>query len=1123
MRSNAVEPLNEKNENLQEIVQRCHNNLGHPSQERFLHLLKSAGASEKAIQLAKGLKCSVCLSKKPPGTHPVVKTKRVCGFNQRVCMDVFEVGIFDQKKLKMLNMICEGTGLQVCVPLWKGAKSSEVRRVYRKFWKRWAGSPVQVLVDGGMEFGGEVQDGFDRDNTLVTVTAADSPWQNGLAERHGGIWKDIFQKSFEECQPRNKHEINELCDKVCESKNCMIRKHGFSPMQHVFGCELRIPYSLIDEGNSLTFKHNLLMGVESHTRAQEIRQSARRAMIVMDDQENVRKAIHRQSRPDKKPFEVGDYIYYWRRSNDKRGLWKGPARVIGFFESKSRIWVAHGNKVLRCSPSQLKHLTDEQVEAVTAVMTNMLPLAPEGKRGAQVFTDISTEGSPDHDDMDMDDEEHEHRAKRARYHRDEPPDVEYSPGTPIPDDGDSLNNEFQSEPTGQTTLGSGNLDLDDMNDGEEPASTEEALPETEHHGGETIGTNNWTPDGSDDEPNSRNLRSEPYDTGARAVTSTSASSASSYGPMRHDLTQALRRSVDILDHGNTRVSRSQMATSPETHDTFLAQTMSNHEVHLKDLTPKELTQLDAGKLKEWGKLLKTGSIKVHTGKDADAIRSEHPPERFLESRFVKTRRDDPENPGETELKCRWCIKGFLDPDLFDLQRQSPTLSMEGLAVCLQIIASCKWRLVIADVEGAFLQGEPLARAQGRLFVKIPKEGIPNCDPNDVVEVLKCVYGLVDAPRAWWISFSNTLKTLGMKQSELDPCVFYWHHEGVLEGCISLHVDDMVIGGTDRFHQMVLGPLKQRYPFKHWKIGGGMFLGKQLKQNEDFSIFCDQKEYAEKVQTIKLTKDRRKQKHELITESERRKLRGVVGAANWMMGNTRPDIAVCNAFLQQRIQCATVSDLIEANKLVAKIRDFSHVRIWIQSIPIHEGVLLVSSDASWANNQDLTSQAGYMVLFAHRSVTENKVAAISPLRWKSYKQERHTQSTLGAELMGISRAIAEANWMRSLFAEALHDNYELCRDQEFREQMMMVVTCDNKPIYDHTCGDVVVVKDKRMAIEMLIVRRDIRKNNIVLRWVATKQMLVDCLTKTNAAADFMLRCLKEGRYCVCLMTPDAISS
>ena len=37
-----------------------------------------------------------------------------------------------------------------------------------------------------------------------------------------------------------------------------------------------------------------------------------------------------------------------------------------------------------------------------------------------------------------------------------------------------------------------------------------------------------------------------------------------------------------------------------------------------------------------------------------------------------------------------------------------------------------------------------------------------------------------------------------------------------------------------------------------------------------------------------------------------------------------------------------------------------------------------------------------------------------------------------------------------------------------------MTIDNKPIYDHSIGDGVVVKDKRMAIDMLIVRRDIRK-------------------------------------------------
>ena len=99
--------------------------------------------------------------------------------------------------------------------------------------------------------------------------------------------------------------------------------------------------------------------------------------------------------------------------------------------------------------------------------------------------------------------------------------------------------------------------------------------------------------------------------------------------------------------------------------------------------------------------------------------------------------------------------------------------------------------------------------------------------------------------------------------------------------------------------------------------------------------------------------------------------------------------------------------------------------------------------------------------------------MSPLRWKTYKLERHTQPTLGAELMSLARGIAECEWLRSLMAEALTQNYCLEKDRELREMFGMTVTIDNRPIYDHTVGDGIVVKDKRMAIDMLIVRRDIR--------------------------------------------------
>ena len=114
----------------------------------------------------------------------------------------------------------------------------------------------------------------------------------------------------------------------------------------------------------------------------------------------------------------------------------------------------------------------------------------------------------------------------------------------------------------------------------------------------------------------------------------------------------------------------------------------------------------------------------------------------------------PFRPLKTKLKCGWCIKGFRDPDLFEIERQSLTLSMDALVVCLQLISSFRWKLIIADVEGAFLQGEPINRKNGKIFVKIPKEGVPGLNRDDVVEVTKCVYGLADAPRAWWLSFSK---------------------------------------------------------------------------------------------------------------------------------------------------------------------------------------------------------------------------------------------------------------------------------------------------------------------------------------------------------------------------------
>lgn len=74
----------------------------------------------------------------------------------------------------------------------------------------------------------------------------------------------------------------------------------------------------------------------------------------------------------------------------------------------------------------------------------------------------------------------------------------------------------------------------------------------------------------------------------------------------------------------------------------------------------------------------------------------------------------------------------------------------------------------------------------------------------------------------------------------------------------------------------------------------------------------------------------------------------------MTNSVRHDLAVATAMLQQRIGRATVEDIISANQLVARIRDLKHVKVTIKSISFHEGYIMVTSNASWANYDALSS-------------------------------------------------------------------------------------------------------------------------------------------------------------------------
>ena len=125
----------------------------------------------------------------------MAKHKKAQGFNEQLDMDTFDLPLLGKKVVSILNIVDEGTGMQICVPLWKGKKAEQFRRAYRKHSKLWAGVPKRVLTHGGGEFDGMMQEGLELDGMFVEKTAAVALWQNGITARGDGVWKQAFAKA----------------------------------------------------------------------------------------------------------------------------------------------------------------------------------------------------------------------------------------------------------------------------------------------------------------------------------------------------------------------------------------------------------------------------------------------------------------------------------------------------------------------------------------------------------------------------------------------------------------------------------------------------------------------------------------------------------------------------------------------------------------------------------------------------------------------------------------------------------------------------------------------------------------------------------------------------------------
>ncbi|GJZ64120.1 putative ribonuclease H-like domain-containing protein [Tanacetum coccineum] len=171
---------------------------------------------------------------------------------------------------------------------------------------------------------------------------------------------------------------------------------------------------------------------------------------------------------------------------------------------------------------------------------------------------------------------------------------------------------------------------------------------------------------------------------------------------------------------------------------------------------------------------------------------------------------------------------------------APVARIEAIRLFLAYASFMGFLVYQMDVKSAFLYGT----IEEEVYVTQPP-GFKDPDhPNKVYKVVKALYGLHQAPRAWYETLANYLLSNGFKRGKIDQTLFIKKQKGDIL-LVHVYVDDIIFGSTNK--ELCTGFEKlMKDKFQMSSMGElTFFLGLQVQQKED-GIFISQDKYVAEI-------------------------------------------------------------------------------------------------------------------------------------------------------------------------------------------------------------------------------------------------------------------------------------
>ena len=239
-------------------------------------------------------------------------------------------------------------------------------------------------MDQGTEFGADFQHLCHSTGILPVVTDLETPWQNSVVERHGALFKMAFEKACSLEAPTTEAEVHELIDFTFAELNRRVGRAGLPPSQRVFGRQLRLPSSLLEDD----FIDPYMIGQDAThemRRSEAVRMAAAHGCVVAADRRAMSTASHSRQRKLQRALVAGYPVFTHRRKDGAQG-WCGPGVCVLSDEPKpgrnETVWVHMRNCLRKCNHTQVRpaiHEETEGIETVTTVLPNLTEAVREGR------------------------------------------------------------------------------------------------------------------------------------------------------------------------------------------------------------------------------------------------------------------------------------------------------------------------------------------------------------------------------------------------------------------------------------------------------------------------------------------------------------------------------------------------------------------------------------------------------------------------------------------------------------------------------------------------------------------------------------------------------------------------